>query len=55
VQARPADERALGGQQSLLPPDGFLVQRGHRQIPSDAVGLNPLALEAAAALDLSAH
>src|SRR5262245_7329377 len=45
VRPRPAYERAVGRDQSLLAADRFLVQCGSGQVPPHAVGLNAFALE----------
>ena len=41
VRARPADERPLGRNDSLTPPDGVFVQRRGRKIPGDRRAWNP--------------
>src|SRR5438874_2091988 len=50
-----AREWAVCRQDAFLAPDSILIQDGVRQIPSDTLGVDSLALEAHAPLDLNAH
>ena len=55
VLARPAGQRSLGGDDAFLAANRSLVESGSRQIPSDAIGLDAVAVEPARALNLGAH
>ena len=51
----PAGQRSLGRNQAFLTPNRVFVEHGSREIPSDPIGLDPLAFQATAALNLRAH